>query len=492
MRHARSAAACLASLLLLAGCHVLDFSPRHGPGEIDLYDDLFSVSVPDDSHAVAVGYHGSIYWSENGGESWQKGRTPTERLLYGVAMADSKNGWAVGQLGTILRTEDGGRSWENQPNPKAAEGAHLFDVEAIDANTAWVVGEWGTRIRTQDGGESWTDLSLTLDALSPLFVWLSERDQEKVRRGEKVYEDVTLNNLSCLGLPSRKCWIIGEFGYIFWSDDLGETWSRAEIVGDLALEPIDFAFNAIEIPEAAREPIESFARAIAAKSYLKVQVEPSVTEREIRALSEGGDPTPLFDLIQARVDSLNEILEGAGLLSDRINVPNKPPFDYEDFLEEDPEFLTRYLAGRRAERAQLRAEVVQNPYLFTIRFQDEARGLISGLGGLVLRSEDGGRSWRYGQIDRMQALFSVDFGAERALAVGEKGLVRVSEDLGLSWAEPPQATFPTVFTFMRDLGFERNRRVGFIVGQQGVILRSTDGGETFRQVLPPPEPAQGA
>lgn len=492
MRIAAPIALGLAGLLLLAGCHEIDPNPRHAPGEIDLYDDLFAVSVPDDDHAVAVGYHGSVYWSADGGATWNKGQTPTERLLYGVSMADSKSGWAVGQLGTILRTEDGGHSWQPQPNLKATEGAHLFDVEAIDANTAWAVGEWGTRIRTQDGGKTWSDLSLTLDALSPLFVWLSEREQDKIRRGEKVYEDVSLNNLFCLGAPSKKCWIIGEFGYVFWSDDHGENWIRAEIVGDLSLDPIEFAHNAIEIGEEARARIESFTRAISDLSYLKVRVEPRVPEHEIRELASGADPTPLFDLIQARIDSLNEILEGAGLLSDRIQVPNKPPFDFEDFLEDDPDFLTRYLAGRRGDSASLQVQVVQNPYLFTIRFRDEQQGLISGLGGLVLRSQDGGRSWRYAQIDRKQALFSVDFGAERALAVGEKGIARVSEDAGASWAETTEQSFPRVFTFMRDLAFERHRRVGFIVGQQGMVLRSTDGGRSFQQVLPPQEHAKGA
>jgi photosystem II stability/assembly factor-like uncharacterized protein len=491
LRPVISIAAGFASLAL-AGCHVLDFSPRHTPDQIDIYDDLFAVSVPDDDHAVAVGYHGAIYWTGDGGKTWNKGVSPTERLLYGVSMANSKSGWAVGQLGTILRTDDGGSTWQVQQNSKQKEGAHLFDVEAIDANTAWVVGEWGTRIRTRDGGKTWEDLSLTLDALSPLFVWLDPRDQEKIRRGEKVYEDVGLNNLYCLPAPSKKCWIIGEFGYVFWSDDQGETWTRAAIVGDISLAPVDFAYNAIEIGDDARARIEEFAHAIRDQSYLKVQVEPFASEREIRTLTAGGDPTPLFDLIQARVDAANEILEGAGLLSDRINVPNKPPFDFEDFLADDPEFLNRYLAGRKRASAQLLIDVVQNPYLFTIRFQDEQRGLISGLGGLVLGTEDGGRTWRYGQIDRKQALYSVDFGGDRAIAVGEKGLSRFSSDGGVTWSEPSAGSFPQVFTFMRDLAFEPHRRVGYVVGQQGLILRTTDGGQSFVPVLPPREIAADA
>ena len=101
-------------LLVLAGavaafaCGGHDFMPRTQQGEIDIYDDLFSVSVADEQHAVAVGYHGSIYWTENGGDTWKKGVAPTEELLYSVSMSDATHGWAVGQTGTILNGGDFG------------------------------------------------------------------------------------------------------------------------------------------------------------------------------------------------------------------------------------------------------------------------------------------------------------------------------------------------------------------------------------------------
>ena len=164
-----------------------------------------------------------------------------------MSLADSHNGWAVGQTGTILRTTDGGKTWELQPNLKVEEGSHLFGVQALDAKTAWAVGEWGTRIHTDDGGATWKDESLTIDTSHPMFVWLSMQDQERVRNGEKVYEDVGLNNVFCLPEPSQKCWLVGEFGYIFWSDDRGATWNRGEILGSVRMDPIEFEYNAIEI-----------------------------------------------------------------------------------------------------------------------------------------------------------------------------------------------------------------------------------------------------
>jgi len=38
---------------------------------------------------------------------------------------------------------------------------------------------------------------------------------------------------------------------------------------------------------------------------------------------------------------------------------------------------------------------------------------------------------------------------------------------------------------MRDIGFDTTSQSGFIVGQEGKVLRSTDGGKHWTQVLPP-------
>jgi photosystem II stability/assembly factor-like uncharacterized protein len=167
-----------------------------------------------------------------------------------------------------------------------------------------------------------------------------------------------------------------------------------------------------------------------------------------------------------------------------MRMPNKPPWDYEDFLADDPTFLDRYFADRVAEQPMIRVSVIQNPYLFTIRFADTDNGYISGLGGVILQSKDGGRTWTYVTIDRKQALFSVAAADGQAIAVGEKGLVRQSRD-GKRWLPPSPENFPTVFTFMRDVAFEHNQRVGLIVGQQGLVLRSQDGGKNWSKILPP-------
>ncbi len=457
----------------------------------EIHDDLFSVSVVDDKNAVAVGYYGSILATDDGGATWKRQESGTTKSIYSVSMADAKHGFAVGQTGTILRTDDGGETWTPQENVKKEQGAHLFSVHAIDANTAWAVGEWGTRLFTSNGGQSWEDYSLTIDEAHPQFVWLSPVDQDRVRRGEKVFEDVGLNYVFCLKPPSKRCWISGEFGYTFYSDDAGNTWNRGEIKGDIQPQPVTLGYNEIDLSPDDMKQLEGFAATIQSEPHLNVLISPVASDREIAEFTKDGTPDKLFDLLDARISAVKSVLEEAGLLSDRMRVRGTPPYDYEDFVKDDPEFLTRYIESRRAPNPGVAVDVAQNPFLFTVRFKDENEGIISGLGGVMLTSSDGGRTWSYEKTDRKQAVFSVDRSEAKIVAVGEKGLVRYSTDGGKSWQSPRQG-FPDIFMFMRDLRFAPDAKTGFIVGQRGTVLRTNDGGDTWTQVMPPQAVAEAA
>jgi photosystem II stability/assembly factor-like uncharacterized protein len=481
-------AASLALALVSIGCHEIDIDFKAIGGPIKIFDDLYSVSTADGRHVVAVGYYGAVYWSADAGETWQRGATDTRLSLYNVAMADDKNGWAVGQRGLILRTEDGGATWAEQPNLKLTEGTHLFSVAAVDADTAWVIGEWGTRIFTQDGGKTWEDASFTIDESHPLFVWLSATEQGKVRAGEKVYDDVSLNDITCLPAPSKHCWLIGEFGYLYRSEDGGKSWDKASIEGSLELEPIPLGFNVLEPSEEDRESLRPFAEAVKDQGHLNVAVQAMASAEEVAEFGSEDDPFEFFEILEARSQNVRGALEEFGVPTDRLRLRGQPPWDYEDYLQDDPDFLKRYIEGRLADSPAVMVSVLQNPILFTVHFRDEQHGLIAGLGGVILRSDDGGKTWTYRTIERKQALFSVASVEGRALAIGEKGLIRVSVDDGVEWQEPDKESFPEVFTFMRDIDFGPEGRVGFIVGQSGRILRSTDAGYQWTQVFPPPGP----
>lgn len=156
---------------------------------------------------VAVGEHGNIVFSDDGGEQWQQARVPVSVNLTAVTFVDPQVGWAVGHHGVILKSEDAGASWvvnfdgmdagaqvvaaaeaefqlaqaavdeavTDEEQEAALERLDLADLALGDAKASiefgpaqplmdiWfdnqqhgvAVGSYGQIFRTQDGGQSW-------------------------------------------------------------------------------------------------------------------------------------------------------------------------------------------------------------------------------------------------------------------------------------------------------------------------------------------------
>ena len=105
--------------------------------------------------AVAVGDHGDIVVSDNGGD-WRQVDSPVNVMLNRVYFRDANNGWAIGHDGVILHSVDGGGSWALQ---RWAPGrVALYDILFLDEQNGLVVGGYGTLLHTADGGKTWSPL----------------------------------------------------------------------------------------------------------------------------------------------------------------------------------------------------------------------------------------------------------------------------------------------------------------------------------------------
>ena len=156
----------------------------------------------------AVGTHGTVMYTSDGGVRWSAQAVPSAADLYGVAAAGARRAWAVGADGTILRTTDGGLTWDAQASGSVRD---LFGVCAVSVREAWAVGERGTILRTVDGGRTW----ITRDSPSSetLFgVAFADR-----RRG-----------LVC-----------GARGLLLRTRDGGDTWQRRRSLTSRALFSVD-------------------------------------------------------------------------------------------------------------------------------------------------------------------------------------------------------------------------------------------------------------
>lgn len=82
------------------------------------------------------------------------------------------------------------------------------------------------------------------------------------------------------------------------------------------------------------------------------------------------------------------------------------------------------------------------------------------------------------RVPTQSVLMDVTYAGERLVAVGERGIVLLSDDGGKTWR---QAKVPVGVTLTRVKFSGTN--AGWIVGHYGVVLHSADGGETWVQQL---------
>ena len=433
----------------------------------------------------AAGYFGAIYRTSDGGKSWKKLDGHTDQSIYDISFADDKNGWAVGRRGFVIHTTDGGDTWTQQEIPRKP-AQHLFAVRAVDANTAWAVGDWGGRYYTADGGKTWEDRSFTLTPESPSWKYLSEEELEKAAKGEKLYDDIFLNDV--FFVDPQHGWMAGEYGYIFRTDDGGQTWERAHIKGTVHFDDIAFPVGERKVPKENWDKIFAAAEVLADKAYLKIQIEGMLTAEELK---KAGDTS----LADARADEIQKFLENEGINQDRIKIKNATPLDQEGVD------MKAFAQTKIAAQPSVRVEVVETPFLFDVKFKDPDHGLITGLGGVALVSDDGGRNWDYLPTGSKQAMFCGRVRRERPPDRRRRegpapGQHRRRPDLE---APPPRARRTAIGRFPADKhGYFRDvtcatPQVCWMVGQGGNVLRSNDGGENWYEMLPKAEqiPATG-
>jgi hypothetical protein len=105
----------------------------------------------DQNYGWAVGYHGLVYTTSDGGENWCKKYIEEDVRLNGLCFVNLITGWIVGNSGSIYHTEDGGSSWLKQFSNVTNS---LWFVQFVDSNNGWICGYMLDMLRTKTGGTS--------------------------------------------------------------------------------------------------------------------------------------------------------------------------------------------------------------------------------------------------------------------------------------------------------------------------------------------------
>jgi len=121
-------------------------STFHLPSPIEDDANLHDVQFVGTRHGWAVGDHGVIWHSQDGGESWEMQSSGISCPLYSVAFLSDRVGWVAGggtvpftrrSYGVVLHTTDGGQTWRPIVLPPAA----ILPANARDKPTASALGD---------------------------------------------------------------------------------------------------------------------------------------------------------------------------------------------------------------------------------------------------------------------------------------------------------------------------------------------------------------
>lgn len=200
--------------------------------------DLYGLCFTSNNNGYAVGAGGSILRTTDGGQSWIGVANSATVDLRSIRFVGMQTGLIVGKAGTYLTTVDGGATWSLASIPGVTES--LYGIDMRSANRWIVVGENNTIMVTTNAGVTWKRAFVSQPtAGSTLHAVAFTNDDVGVAVGVGTALFTTdgganwrqgirnsLGDLLDLALTANGTWIaIGSGGNIIQTSD-GENWSQ--------------------------------------------------------------------------------------------------------------------------------------------------------------------------------------------------------------------------------------------------------------------------
>jgi photosystem II stability/assembly factor-like uncharacterized protein len=334
-----------------------------------------------------------------------------------------------------LPTSASAAAWERQ---KTGTFAWLHAVFFVDSRKGWAVGGKGALLSTSDGGETWElKRPPTEDAMRDLF-----------------FTDETTGWIICersMFMPMAKDESVS---YLLKTTNGGGSWARVEVTHgadvDLKLAGVRFADR--EHGWVYGEMGALFATSDGGGSWSRQRV-----------------PTRHLLLGASFLDARTGWLSGGGLTVLKTSDGGATwrtgtVFLPANAIEQSPSSRQEKEpsdAGQQDEAATPRGSQRLN----SVCFADAERGWAVGNGGVIVATNDGGRTWRPQSSGVGDDLFDVKFFDEHeGWAVGVGGTMLHTTDGGRVWADAPRVT-----THALERLFFVGRR-GWAVGFGGAIV----------------------
>lgn len=240
--------ACAVLWLVWAATSAVAAGELAGPTPLQADAALHDVQFVGTQEGLAVGDHGAVWRTSDGGATWQFVSVPTRGSLRSVSLLTTQVGWLAGvewlpyarlPAGVLLRTTDGGQTWHSvgQGPLPAIEYVRFFDLdEGILVGRSTPSGPTGVW-RTADGGKSWQPVAgPNVPGWSAARVVTPERGLLAGAEGRVAVlagDQIRLARLPPLGLrrllavtldAQARGWLVGEGGLLLTTTTGGVSW----------------------------------------------------------------------------------------------------------------------------------------------------------------------------------------------------------------------------------------------------------------------------
>ncbi len=248
-------------------------------------------------------------------------------------------------------------------------------------------------------------------------------------------------------------WVVGDLGRVYRTADAGKTWTPQEVAGK---RPV----FSISCPDDQHAWVSSTSGAIFATSdggnTWKAQQTPAKRNlfKVVFTTPQNGTAVGDFGIIVHTADGGSNWTE----------VPLPADFKLPAAAEEQ-------------------GVMSNDALLYGLSFADERNGWLSGEWGTILKTEDGGATWKQQSSGLETTLFGIGFSdAQHGIAVGMDSVILRTEDGGAVWKPVPAPVQDRALYEVAASG-----RNAWIAGNQGMILASNDGGQTWKNFPTPKE-----
>lgn len=200
----------------------------------------------------AGGYVGGVAKSTDDGLTWQFVVTPaytppTYKDTWDIDFINQNQGIMVGDDGMAALTTDGGLTWNTPATLTAIIGTNrIYGAEYYSDGRIWICGGGGMIVYSADFGATWTqqglgvqtgflyDINMRETGLGFIACNKGTPSQAKILKTTDFGQNWSIVNLPITGNPSifkirqygSKVVIVGDYGYLGYSDDSGDTWTH--------------------------------------------------------------------------------------------------------------------------------------------------------------------------------------------------------------------------------------------------------------------------